>query len=111
MRAYSLDLRERVMMDVDAGMKIREISDKYRVTTKWIGDLRKLRAETGSLEPRHGRPGPKPTLAAHSEKLAELVKAQPDATLEELREQLPVIVGSTTIWRALRELKITFKKK
>jgi hypothetical protein len=33
MRAYSLDLRERVMMDVDAGMKIREISDKYRVPT------------------------------------------------------------------------------
>jgi hypothetical protein len=56
MRAYSQDLREPVMMDVDAGMKIREISDKYRVTTKWIGDLRKLRAATGSLEPRHGNP-------------------------------------------------------
>lgn len=110
MRAYSLDLRERVMMDVDAGMKIREISDKYRVTTKWIGDLRKLRAETGSLEPRHGKPGPKPKLAAHAEQLAQLVKAQPDASLEELREQLPVAVGSTTVWRALRVLEFTFKK-
>lgn len=110
MRAYSLDLRERVMMDVDAGMKIREISDKYRVTTKWISDLRKLRAETGSLEPRQGKPGPTPKLAAHAERLAQLVEAQPDASLEELRARLPVAVGSTTVWRALRVLKITFKK-
>ena len=110
MRAYSLDLRERVMMDVDAGMKIREISDKYRVTTKWIGDLRKLRAETGSLAPRRGKPGPKPKLAAHAEQLAHLVEVQPDASLEELREQLPVVVGTSTVWRALRDLEFTFKK-
>jgi transposase len=110
MRAYSMDLRERVMMDVDAGMKIREVSDKYRVTTKWIGDLRKLRAETGSLEPRHGKPGPKPTLADHSAKLLELVAAQPDASLEEFRAQLPVAVGASTVWRALRDLGFTFKK-
>ncbi|MGC4004467.1 MAG: IS630 transposase-related protein [Pirellulales bacterium] len=111
MRAYSLDLRERVMMDVDAGeLKIREIADKYRVTTKWIGDLRRLRAETGTLEPRRGKPGPQPKLAAHAERLAQLVHERPDASLEELREALPVSVGATTVWRTLRELEFTFKK-
>jgi transposase len=49
-------------------------------------------------------------LAGHAEQLAQLVKAQPDASLEELRKQLPVAVGSTTVWRVLRVLEFTFKK-
>lgn len=110
MPPYSLDLRERVMMDVDAGMKIQEISEKYRVTVKFISDLRRLRAETGSLEPRYSKPGPKPKLAEHTAELAELVAAQPDASLAELRERLPVVVGTTTVWRSLRTLNYTFKK-
>jgi|SRR5688572_11452188 len=110
MRPYSLDLRERVMMDVDAGMKIQAISDKYRVTVKFISDLRRLRAETGSLEPRHGKPGPQSKLAEYAEELSQLVAEQPDASLEELRERLPVAVGTTTVWRSLRTLNYTFKK-
>ena len=110
MRPYSLDLRERVMMDVDVGMKIQAISDKYRVTVKFISDLRRLRAETGSLEPRRGRPGPPPKLAEYTEELSQLVTEQPDASLEELRERLPVAVGTTTVWRTLRTLDYTFKK-
>jgi transposase len=32
-------------------------------------------------------------------------------TLEELRQQLPVVVSVATLWRALRDLKLSFKKK
>jgi hypothetical protein len=38
------------------------------------------------------------------------VQEQPDSTLEELQQRLPVRAGVTTIWRALKALGFTFKK-
>ena len=32
MRAYSMDLRERVLLDSDAGMKAADVAAKYRVS-------------------------------------------------------------------------------
>jgi len=110
MRPYSLDLRERVLADFDAGLGTQAVAEKYRVSTKWIRDLRRLREETGGLAPRHGKVGAKPKLAAHSDRLVELVEAKPDATLEELQRQLPISAGLSTIWRALRALGFTLKK-
>lgn len=107
MQPYSLDLRKRALADYDAGMKTQAIAEKYRVSTKWVRDLRRLRDETGQLAPRQGQPGPKPKLAEHTQQLAELVKEQPDATLGELAEQLPVAVSATTIWRVLRRLGLS----
>ena len=50
-------------------------------------------------------------LAEHSERLAQLVREKPDATLKELREQLGTSASVTTLWRALWALRLTFKKK
>ena len=110
MPPYSRDLRVRVLADYDAGLSTQAISEKYRISTKCVRDLRRLRAETGQLAPRKGKSGPTPKLARHTEQLAALVQAQPDATLEELQRQLPVRAGLTTIWRALRKLGFTLKK-
>lgn len=110
MKPYSMDLRKRVLADYDLGMTTQAISEKYRISTKCIRDLRQLREETGSLTPRHSKTGPKPKLAEHKEQLVKLIQEQPDATLEELQQRLPVPVGLTTIWRALVALGITLKK-
>ena len=50
-------------------------------------------------------------MAEHSELWRSLVDKQPDATLEELRAELPIAVSVTTLWRALDDLKLSFKKK
>ncbi len=110
MKPYSMDLRTRVLADYDLGLTMQAISEKYRISTKFIRDLRQLREETGSLTPRHSKTGPKPKLADHTEQLAKLIQEQPDATLEELQQRLPVPVGLTTIWRALVALGVTLKK-
>jgi transposase len=110
MKPYSLDLRTRVLADFDAGMTMQSIAEKYRISTKCIRDLRQLREETGQLNPRQGKTGPKAKLSEYLEQLTALVQAQPDATLEELQERLPVRVGLTTIWRALLTLGFTLKK-
>ena len=38
MRAYSMDLRERVLHDSDAGMKAAAAAGKYRVSASWVSN-------------------------------------------------------------------------
>ena len=110
MRAYSIDLRERVLMDFDAGMGNDAVARKYRVSSRWVYKLRRQRNDTGQIAPRRGKTGPQPKLAGHAEQLVELVAAQPDATLSELRERLGVPVSLTTLWATLKKLGVTLKK-
>ena len=35
MQAYSMDLRERALLDSDAGMKAADVAVKYRVSGSW----------------------------------------------------------------------------
>ena len=110
MRAYSLDLRERVLADCDAGQTNDEVARKYRVSAAWIRRLKQRRRETGSVAPRVRR-RPQPRWTAHAERLQELVQEAPDATLYELRESLGVAVSLPTLCRALQRLRLTVKKK
>ena len=112
MDAYSLDLRRRILEDCDGGMSTRSAATKYRVSESWIRRLKQRRRETGETTARSSRPkSAKKVLAEHRETLARLVRENADATLEELRARLPVAVSVPTIWRALEELKLSFKKK
>lgn len=110
MGAYSLDLRERVLADFDGGMGNDAVARKYRVSSRWVYKIRRQREETGSIAPRRGKTGPKPKLAEHAERLGQLVRQHPDATLAELRELLGVSVSLGTIWRTLKQLGLTLKK-
>ncbi len=110
MRALSIDLRERVLADFDAGMGNEAVARKYRVSSRWVYKIRRQREETGDIAPRRGKTGPKPKLVEHTDRLLELVQANPDATLKELRQQLGVAVSIVTIWRTLKALGFTFKK-
>lgn len=109
-KAYSMDLRSRVMAAVDAGDTHVDVARRFDVSTAWIGKLVSQRRRTGSIAIRPRGGGPRPKLREHSERLRELVACQPDATLHELREQLPVRVSISTLWCALRGLGLAFKK-
>ncbi len=109
-KAYSVDLRERVLAAHDEGEKVPDLIRRYRVSRRWIYALLERRRKTGSIEPLYGKPGPKPVLGGHLPKLRELVKKQPDATLQELRQALGISVGISTLWRGLRDLGLTLKK-
>ena len=112
MEAYSLDLRKRVLEDCDAELPTDEVAKKYKVSPAWVRRLMQRRRETGEIEPRSSRPKTvKKALAEHRELLKQLVQNDADATLEELRAKLPVSVSVATVWRALQDLKLSFKKK
>ena len=47
MQAYSMDLRERALLDSDAGMKAADVAVKYRVSGSWVRLLKQRRPGDG----------------------------------------------------------------
>ena len=105
--AYSMDLRERVMMDADAGLSSKELAERYHA---WVDALKQRRRETGSIAPRKQTKFRRRVLEDQEDRLRALVTAQPDATLAELRDRLRTSVALATIWRELNQLDLTVKK-
>lgn len=113
MRAFSNDLRERIVAAVERGQHtLRQIADLFMVDVSVIVRLRQRQRQTGSIAPKPHGGGRQPKLdEAAQTRLLELVRQHPDATLAELRQQLGVVCGLTTIHRALQRHGITRKKK
>lgn len=109
-RAYSMDLRERVLAACDAGQASRVVARQYRVSRAWVDRLKQRRQETGEIGPRRARRFKPQALAGHMEQLRALVAAQPDLTLAEIRHALGVPCSLVSVWRALRRLGLTLKK-
>ena len=110
MRAYSLDLRERVVADRAAGLPTAEVARKYRVSPAWVRRLMQRYRTSGQVAPKRRTQYRTPILAPYLSQLDALIAAQPDATLAELRTALGVPVSLTTVWRAVRRLGLTVKK-
>ncbi len=112
MRAYYLDLRQRVLAQYDKCQSSLEVAKLFDVSSAWVRRLVQRRREMDTLEPLPRRYGPHPTFTSvHEEELRTLVEKQPDATLAELQRQLSVKVHVSRICRALQKLELTFKKK
>lgn len=110
MKAYSRDLRERVLADCDRGMQIRQVAVKYRVSESWIRRLRQRRRETGEVAPRK-RASASAKWLPYSESIQKFIAERPDATLAELKAELNLPLSVPTLCRALQALRLTFKKK
>ena len=111
MRAYSMDLRERVWTDCPAGMQTAAVAAKYSVRESWVRRLKQRQKATGSIAPRPPSPGRPVTLAAHDARVRELVRADPDATLAELRQRLGLKVSLSALSEYLRRIEFSFKKR
>jgi len=112
MKAYSTDLRERVVAACDARDGTREaIAARFSVSVSWIRGLLKRRHETGSIAPRPRGGGRAPAFDAEAAgRLRDAVRADDDATLVELATAAGVACGPSAVHRALVRLGITRKK-
>ena len=106
--AYSDDLRDRVLLAYDRGMKTKQIVEVFRVSPAWARRIRQCRRETGRVRPLPT--GGKRVQKINPTRLLELVALQPDATLKELRERLGVKCALSSVWTALDKLRLSFKK-
>lgn len=108
MKAYSLDLRQRVISACDDHQPTKVVAQRFGVSPAWVRRLKQHRRERGDIFPRQG--GGAPVRKINRERLAELVRAKPDATLAELRDLLGITVTPWAICKALAQLELTYKK-
>src|SRR5438045_2090862 len=113
MRPYSNDLRERIVAAIDRGEhSLRQLAHLFSVNLSFLVRLLQRRRATGSVQPKPHAGGPVPKLdAAAVQRLLDLVRNQPDATLTELRDRLGIPCHIATIARVLRRQRISRKKK
>ena len=117
MKSYPLELRQRIVGAVDQQHDtIEEIAEQFGVTERYVYKLLRLRHDTADLAPLPHGGGARAKLTEEKlPKLAELVAEFPDATLAQLRDLLRrrcrLSVCANTIWRGLREIDLTLKKR
>ncbi len=117
MKAYSLDLRQKIIdVYMEGNISQRELAKQFRVAVSFVEKLLKQFRDTGTIAPKI-RLEQTPTKLSPEQLniLEEIVAANNDATLEELRylleEKTGVLIGRSTVGRMLNRLNITFKKK
>ena len=55
MKAYSMNLRERVLKDLDSGLKTSAVAQNYTVSPAWVRRLKQRRQATNEVAPRKQR--------------------------------------------------------
>jgi transposase len=110
MKAYSMDLRERVLKDLDAGQATAAVARKYAVSSAWVRRLKQRRAATGEVAPRKQRHGRTPGWVTHADAIRDAVRRAPDATLDEYRRRFHLPLSRAALARALVVLGLTRKK-
>jgi transposase len=114
-RAYSLDLRDRVVASVEGGRSCRETARLFDVSVasvvKW--SQRKRRTGSAAASPMGWRNRPL-RLAGERAWLLARLSVQPDLTLRAIQGELldrGMRVSLKAIWNFLRVERLTFKKK
>ena len=111
-KPYSVDLRARVIEDVETGASRREAAERYGISPSAVVIWVQRFEETGSVaaKPSGGSISP---LEQHAEFLLGLIANQPDLTLDEIVAAMRKrrIAGSrSAVWRFFARRNISFKK-
>ena len=114
MRAYSVDLRQRVVAAVDAGTPRAEVARTFQVSLATIKRYLKQWREAGHLAPRTS-PGRPPDIPAQQLPALEAqLAAHPDATLAQHCQHWQAAWGQplsrSAMRRAIKRLDWTRKK-
>lgn len=112
MKAYSMDLRLRIVQACDHGEGSQaELAEQFQVSERSIQRLLRQRRQTRSIAPQpHGGGRTAKVNGPTLLRLKQVVAEFPDASLDELRDRCGVDGSRMCIFRALRRLRSTRKK-
>ena len=116
MRAYSLDLRQKIVAAVEHGdSTIEEVATAFGVGQTFVKKMLRQHRESGDLRPRPHGGGQTARLSDdHLKLLRSEVARSPDKTASALRDHLEeraaVSVSRPTVSRALSRLGLSRKK-
>jgi transposase len=113
MRAYSQDLRERVLRALDRGDRPTEIARRFEVSRIWVYQVRNRVRQTGQRSSFQIGGHRRSRLAEMETRLRAWIAAEPGLTLAELQERLAqqgVAIKIGALWHQLSQWNLTFKK-
>ena len=114
MRAYSTDLKERLVRAVAHGLPMREVARRFEVAVTTVKRAVVQQRTTGSLEHRPSPGRPRAIGRAQEALLLARLQTAPDATVLEhcawWAKQSGQHLSEATMWRSLRRLGWTHKK-
>jgi transposase len=114
MRAYSQDLRDRVLSALERGERPTDIAARFEVSRGWVHQVRKqLRLEGRRTSLPIG--GHRISVLAPFESLLRAwIGEKPDLTLAEMRERLArehdVAIREPALWHQLNKWGLSYKK-
>jgi transposase len=116
MKAFSMDLRERVIAAIEVGDESQaSIAVTFGVALRTVENWWRRWRETRSVAARAHAGGQAQALEGCEALLRDALKKQPDATLDELcqrvREAKAVTVSRSMMCREMRRLKLPRKKR
>ena len=114
-RAYSMDLRRRVVDAIEGGLSTREAARRFAIGIATAGAWHRLWRRTGDVRPgRQGQPK-NSKLDPHEAFIVNLIEEIRDIALVEIAERLAdqrgVSACPATIWYFLDKRGITYKKR
>jgi transposase len=114
-KAYSQDLRERVLVAGDEGVRVGQIASMLRVSISYVSKVLGRRRKTGETTARPQINHVPPKLRDYDQAIRVKLEAAPDLTLAELQAWLgkehEVSISLRGIWKALLRLGLTRKKR
>lgn len=113
-KAYSQDLRDRVLALADAGSGVCRIAERLRVSVSYVSKVLSRRLRTGEISARPQRCHVPPKLIGLHGAIAARITAKPDSTIDELRTWLVTTHAMTAskglVFKTLADLRLTHKK-
>jgi transposase len=112
-RAYSLDLRERVVAAVADGENCRQVAETYHISVASVVRWSQRFRQTGSAAAKRMGGHQSRSLAAEREWLLARLAATPDLTLRAVVAELGVrgvVTSYGSVWRIVHDADISFKK-
>lgn len=113
-RPYSVDLRERVVRSVEEGLSCRETAERFHVSVSFVIKLLQRWRQRETVEPAVVGGHKTSVLLAHADRVRALVAAEPEATIDDLRDRLSqdgVQASRSAVGRCLLQLGLTRKKR
>lgn len=114
MKAYALDLRERVLRARRQGHSAYDVAKQFSLSKRSVERYWRRYLDTGQATARKMGGHRTSRLAAHDTTLRAWIGQRPDLTLAELqqrcRQELQVRLGITALWHRLERLGLSYKK-
>jgi transposase len=115
-KPLSVDLRERAVNAYLTGSdRAEDVARRFNIGRATLVRWLSLKTTVGHVQPRKGRPGPKPVLdEADLDIVRDIVAKDPDLTIEEIAATFALrterVISASTASRALAKLGMSRKK-